>query len=321
MSPQPADAAPKHPIGVVAQRTGLTQDVIRVWERRYGAVQPGRGPGGHRLYADRDIQRLQLLEAATRGGRNISHVAPLTLEELSALVEQDAAALRVREPSPPDEQADHFVRFALELTRALDAPQLDETLRRAEAILGVTAFLEHVAVPVLRRVGDDWHAGKLTAAHEHLASAVVHDIVADTMRTLAPGNGAARLVVATPAGERHVIGALLAAVAAGVEGWSVIYLGADLPADDIAGAARSGGAQAVALSIVYLDDRERVIDELRQLRARLPADVLIIAGGAGARALEKPLASAGVRVLGTLGDLTAELRRSRVTPVRSREPG
>ncbi|HSA57616.1 MAG TPA: MerR family transcriptional regulator [Gemmatimonadaceae bacterium] len=305
-----ADSIPKHPIGVVAQRTGLSQDVIRVWERRYGAVQPGRGSGGHRLYADRDIERLRLLNAATRAGRSISQVAHLPLEALSALVEQDAAAQRVHEPSPPAPEAELFVDSALDHARALDGQQLDEMLRRAAALLGISTFVEHVAVPILRRVGDEWHAGRLTPAHEHLASTVVHDIVADTMRAFVPGNGAARLVVATPAGERHVIGATLAGVTAALEGWSVIYLGADLPAADVAAAALSGGAHAVAISIVYVDDRQRVIEELRTIRDRLPAGVPIIAGGAGARVLERQLVSSGVRVVGSLAELTAELRRA-----------
>ena len=68
---------PRHPIQVVARRTGLSADVIRVWERRYGVVTPQRQPGGRRVYSDSDIQRLTLLQRATGAGRRISEVAPL----------------------------------------------------------------------------------------------------------------------------------------------------------------------------------------------------------------------------------------------------
>ena len=71
--PPPTDAA-RHPIAVVAERTGLSIDVLRVWERRYSAVLPGRGPGGQRLYADADVERLRLLDAAVQGGRRIGAV-------------------------------------------------------------------------------------------------------------------------------------------------------------------------------------------------------------------------------------------------------
>ena len=80
---------PRHPIGVVSQRTGLPQDVLRAWERRYAAVVPQRTPTGRRLYTDLDIQRLRLLRDAVAGGRRISDVANLGVAELEALVGED----------------------------------------------------------------------------------------------------------------------------------------------------------------------------------------------------------------------------------------
>ncbi|MEP6550304.1 MAG: MerR family transcriptional regulator, partial [Gemmatimonadales bacterium] len=81
----------QHPIAVVAERTGLTQDVLRVWERRYGAVKPTRGSNGQRLYTDADVHRLRDLHAATIAGRNIGQVAKLSDKALSAIVQGDAA--------------------------------------------------------------------------------------------------------------------------------------------------------------------------------------------------------------------------------------
>src|SRR6476661_3084343 len=88
----PDPAAARHPIAVVAERTGLSQDVLRVWERRYGVVTPKRGPGGQRLYSDADVERLALLHAATRAGRGIGQVAGLTTHAIAALVDEDSAA-------------------------------------------------------------------------------------------------------------------------------------------------------------------------------------------------------------------------------------
>src|SRR6202035_4511197 len=84
----------RHPIGVVAERTGLTPDVLRVWERRYRAVEPTRTEGGQRLYSDADIERLRLMYLATGAGRGISQVARLDTEELTRLVREDAEARR-----------------------------------------------------------------------------------------------------------------------------------------------------------------------------------------------------------------------------------
>lgn len=301
----------RHPIAVVADRTGLSQDVLRVWERRYAAVTPERGPGGQRVYTDADIERLGLLAAATRGGRSISQVARLTTDEVAALVGEDLAARERLAPPPfrvPD--AGDVVDAALAFVRSLDATQLDQALRRTAARVGATVFLESVAAPLLRRVGDEWHAGRLTPAQEHLASGVLQGIVAETMRAFAEQPGAPAVLVTTPSGDRHAIGAALVGAAAAVEGWNVVYLGADLPAADIAVAADSSGVRVVAVSIVYVEDRGRVLREMRALKERLPEGVVLLAGGAGARVLAAELEALGVRVETSIPGLVAELRRA-----------
>ena len=299
----------RHPIAVVAERTGLSQDVLRVWERRYGAVEPARGPGGQRRYTDADIERLTMLHAVTAAGRSIGQVATLPLDALSALAEEDRVA-RGRRALPPTASidADGIITNALAFARALDGARLEEGLRRALAVMGVSAFLDSVAAPLLRRAGDEWHAGRLSPSQEHLLSSVLHDIILATMRSFTADDSAPRIVVATLAGERHVIGAALAAATAAMEGWRVIYLGADLPAGEIASAARSAGARAVAVSVVYVVDRQRVLDQLRALRSHLPADVSIIAGGAGAESLAPDLARMGARTASSLGGWLVELR-------------
>ena len=299
-----------HPIAVVAERTGLTQDVLRVWERRYDAVHPIRGPGGQRYYSDADLERLALLRAATRAGRSIGQVARLSTEAIAALVADDEAA-RARRALAPTAMPDAVdtVEAALILARSLDAQALDETLRRAVAVLGASPFIETVAAPLLRRVGDEWHAGRLSPAPEHLVSSILHDIVAGTMRSFAPRPGAPRILIATPAGDRHAIGAALVGAAAAVEGWNVVYLGPDLPARDIADAASAAGARVVALSLVYVDDPARVLGELRALRSTLPPAVWIIAGGAGTRALAAELSAMGVVVEASIPGLVTQLRR------------
>jgi DNA-binding transcriptional MerR regulator/methylmalonyl-CoA mutase cobalamin-binding subunit len=310
---EPADArrtTPRHPIAVVAQRTGLSQDVLRVWERRYRAVAPTRGPGGQRLYSDADIERLALLHAATRGGRSISAVAGLADVALAKLVDEDLAARERRAVSPDagDEKRDP-VGEALFLARALDTAALEDTLRRAVAMMGVAAFIESVAAPLLRRVGSEWHAGRLSMAHEHMVSSLLHDIVAERMRAFGKRAGAPLLVVGTLSGERHAIGAVLAGAAAAVEGWNVLHLGADLPAAAIAEAARSSGARVVAVSIVFVEDRETLLEELRTLRAMLPATVTLVAGGGGTAGIAGELSAIGVRVETSVNGLVGELRR------------
>jgi MerR family transcriptional regulator, light-induced transcriptional regulator len=311
--PSPPSTQQRHPIAVVAQRTGLSQDVLRVWERRYRAVTPARSQTGVRLYSDADIERLILLRAATRGGRGIGQVAKLSIRALDALVAEDEAAREKKGivigagPDPDD-----VVSASLALARLLDAPALDDTLRRAAVIMGMPVFLESVAAPLLRKVGDEWHAGRLSPAHEHLVTASLHEIIVTLMRAFSHRPGAPTVLVTTSAGERHVIGAVLVGAAAALEGWNVLYLGANLPAGEIASAARSAGVRVVAVSIIYVESAGRVRDEMRALRDQLPADVPLIAGGAGALTVEKELAAMNVRVKSSIAGFLSELRRDTI---------
>ncbi|MHB1313690.1 MAG: MerR family transcriptional regulator [Gemmatimonadaceae bacterium] len=295
---------------MVAERTGLSRDVLRVWERRYAAVEPTRTPGGQRLYSNEQIDRFRLLAAATKHGRNISLVAGLGTDALERLVAEDEAERPA--PLPESGEASHveLVRAVLELTRALDGSALDRELRRTMARHGLPVFLEAVVPTLMYRVGEEWRAGRLTIAHEHLASAAVLAIILEAMRAVPESSGAPRLLVATPAGERHAIGAALAAAAAALDGWSIVYLGVDVPAADIVAAAAASNASAVALSIVHTDDPDAAIRELHAVRASLAAHVPVIVGGATAVHLAGRLTEPGLMVCGSL----AEMRR--VLPCR-----
>jgi MerR family transcriptional regulator, light-induced transcriptional regulator len=300
----------RHPIGVVAERTGLSQEVLRVWERRYGAVRPIRAEGGQRLYTDEDVERLRLLRRATQGGRNIGGVAGLPMAELTRLVREDEEAGTRRSGNgagaalvPVD------LEPALARVRALDGDALEAQLRRMAAVLGAAHFLEQVVAPFMRRVGEEWHGGRISPAHEHLATAAVQRVVMGVLGSLGESEDAPVFVAAAPSGERHEIGALLAAAAAASEGWRVVYLGADLPAEDIAAAAVSTGARAVGVSVVFAEDRQNVAAEIRSLRERLPASVPLLVGGMASAALARDTGDADVIYITDLEALRASLRR------------
>src|SRR5688500_6713530 len=130
----------RHPIGVVAERTGLSPDLLRVWELRYRAVEPSRAADGQRLYSDDDVERLRLLRLGTLAGRSIRQVAQLPTEALTQLVREDEAARQRaarREERALPASVGEDVERALALARAVDAPGLESLLRRSAAALGV----------------------------------------------------------------------------------------------------------------------------------------------------------------------------------------
>jgi len=298
-----------HPIAVVAERTGLSRDVLRVWERRYGAVAPTRTAGGQRLYSDDDVSRFRLLAEATRHGRSIRHVARLSTDALAALVATDAAERPAGESLHGATALDSVIAEALRHVRQLDGSSLDRVLRRALARHGLPAFLEELVPGLMHRIGDEWAASEITIAHEHAASAAVLAILFEAMRGLPEAPSARRLLVATPAGEYHGVGAALAATAAALDGWIIVYLGVDVPSAVLASAAAATEARAILLSVVHTEDPDLLLRNLRAVRTDVPAGVPIVVGGAAARDAAALLAGEGLIVCDTFADMRDALAR------------
>jgi len=313
MSTEPTGQEPRHPIRVVSERTGLSPDVLRAWEKRYGAVAPPRREGaGQRLYSDADVARLRLLRRVTSAGRSIGQVAALTDGALERLALEDDAH-RPPAATPVAQGDGHaagaFVERAFALVRELDGAGLETLLRRALVVLGADTFVDDVAVPFLRRLGEAWEAGALGVAHEHMASAVLRRVLGLVSDAAATSPTAHTVVVATPAGQVHELGAMLAAAAAASAGWRVVYLGADLPAGEIAAAVASTHAAAVAVSAILPRDPAALEREMRALRRDLPSGVEVIAGGEGARALLPVLNETGIRFIADFAAFRAALAR------------
>ena len=295
-------------IKVVARRTGLSAHVIRIWEKRYGAVEPERTGTNRRLYSDEQIERLSLLRDITQNGHSIGHVAKLPTEKLRELSKEshgtNGRAPRALTASPA---APTFLDECVAAVQSLDARALEETLKRAATELGAQGLLQRVVAPLVQTLGDLWREGTITAAHEHFASGVIRIFLGQAAKPFAGTDSAPVLVVTTPAGQIHELGALLVGAAAANVGWHVTYLGASLPAAEIAGAARQKRARAVALSLVYPEDDHRLDGELTRLHESLPPEVTLLVGGRAMPAYHDVLEKIGATQIADLTDLCATL--------------
>ena len=303
---QPAPDRTRYPLRAVVRRTGLSADVLRAWERRYGAVRPTRSAGGQRLYSADDVERLVLLQRATAAGNSIGEIARLDRDALDALLdrtERDGAA-----PTPA--AVERLVRDALAAADALDPMALESALKRGALLLGSEVFVDDALPRFLRAVGDRWHRGSLTPAHEHLATQVVRRVLTWLSAAYESQPDSPTIVIATPAEELHELGAMLVAAVAAGEGWKAVYLGPSLPAADIATAAAQVGASVVALSVVHTDG-DATVRELRAARSLLPASALLVLGGMAAARLERSLGDKELRVLEDLLALRILLRERR----------
>ncbi|MBN8247040.1 MAG: MerR family transcriptional regulator [Verrucomicrobia bacterium] len=302
----------RHSIRVVALRTGLSPHVIRVWEKRYGTVHPDRTGGNQRVYSESDVQRLTLLRQATEAGHPIRNVTHLPEDQLRALLNStpraSAEPTRLRIPElAPARSAPDLIAAAHEAVFRLDGARLEQVLEEGAVSLGQGALLAQVVAPLVQRIGDDWQEGRLKVAHEHLASAVIRTFLANASRPMALHAAAPVILATTPAGQIHEIGAALAAAVAGNQGWRVVYLGASLPAEEIAAAAGHRDARVVALSIVHPADDPALPGELRRLRRLLPPGCRLVAGGRAVSGYREALGEAHATVCETLGEFSAAL--------------
>jgi DNA-binding transcriptional MerR regulator/methylmalonyl-CoA mutase cobalamin-binding subunit len=301
----------------VVRRTGLTPHVIRVWERRYGAVRPRRTATNRRSYTDEEVRRLILLKKVVDAGHSIGQVASLPGEELAELLEDNSAPEgrhgETMMGAPGDSTAAGLLEGSLKAAQALDSRMLESVLRRGVLALSRPVLLQHLILPLLRAVGEGWHEGDLRVAHEHMASGVIRTLLGELLLNSAASPSAPDAVFATPAGQLHELGALAAAVMAASDGWKVTYLGADLPAEEIAAAALHNRSRAVCLSITYPADDAALASELTRLRGYLPKNVGLAVGGAAAGSYRSTLGAIGAASLEDMGSLRpflASLRES-----------
>lgn len=296
------DSSALHPIRAVSRLTGIGIDTLRAWERRHGAVTPVRDDRG-RMYTDADIARLRLLRGAVDRGHSIGRLAGLADAELRRLAATAGAAPAVAPQRTPLDTA----ALAVALQK-YDATVIDQQISRLAAVLPPLELLRDVLMPVLAQVGDEWHRGTARVAHEHLMSSTLRNILGSFLRLYARAEVSMRLLFATPAGERHEIGTLGAAMLAASAGLGVAYLGPDLPAREIVESVGPAGAQVLVLGLTTTSAAKAREGELRTIVRDLPREVELWAGGRGA-VRHAPLISPRGLVLRDYGAYQQELAR------------
>lgn len=268
----------KYRVGMMAKMTGLSTHTLRMWEKRHAAVVPERTEAGGRLYTDAHVERLRLLRTLVEAGHSIGGIANLDDLDLRKM----AAAFPVSEATTQAvQQLPELRGRLLALIEGLRVEEAEALLSRAALGAEPVEFLKHLVGPTLVEVGARWERGDLRIAHEHACSAVMRGLLFSLMRLYPSSDRRRRAVVATPAKEDHELGALMAAILAAMHGWSVIYLGPDLPAEEIGYAVADTQAELLMLSITNLSESDTQA-ELAAIERSVPDPVRIIVGGRAA---------------------------------------
>ena len=244
------------PLRSVVARTGLNPETIRAWERRYGAVQPIRTEGGTRKFSEEDVTRLLCLKALRERGFGLQALAQLPTSELVAMSRAGQESAPRLRPAPPPLSPEH--QAYLQAIERLDAPAALEHLKRLTDGVGNLQLILGVTTPIMWEVGRRWSEGTLGVAHEHLVSAQLKQILIGRLEQIPAPQGAPRLMFTTPAGQLHEFGILAGSVLAKEAGFDVLYLGPNLPAEDIIWSVAQSQADVLVLSVVRRMDEEQM---------------------------------------------------------------
>ena len=273
-------------IGELSKRAGVSPELLRAWERRYGLLRPTRSAGGLRLYTSGDLERVHLMRQHLADGLAAAEAAAVAL---GTVVAEEAAPPALSPAALREELAEALDRF--------DEPRAQALLDRLLAVATVDMLLSEVVLPYLRELGERWARGDASVAQEHFASGVLRGRLLGIARGWGLGVGPAAVLACLP-GEQHDLGLIAFGLALHTRGWRIVYLGPDAPIETVEEVSRRLQPSLVVLTAVTSERVQPVVEPLRQLADR---HRLALGGGAvGNGALE----SDGVLML--TGDLIAD---------------
>jgi MerR family transcriptional regulator, light-induced transcriptional regulator len=263
-------------IGELSRRLGVSDHVLRAWERRYGLLRPVRSAGGFRLYSEADLDRVRRMQAHLAQGLSAAQAA-------RAAIDDDRAGRTAPDTSEVDHRdgladAAHALRLALD---QFDEPAAHALLDRLLSTLTVETVLRDVVLPYLHELGERWERGAVSVAQEHFASNVVRGRLASLGRGWGHGHGP-RAVLACVPGELHDIALLAFGIVLNRNGWRIGYFGASTPLDDLVTMAGTEHTDLVVLTATTPERFEGLAESLTLLGSAAP---LAIAGAGATRAL------------------------------------
>ena len=290
-------------IAAVERDTGLSKDVLRMWERRYGFPDPQRDANGERAYPSSQVDRLRLIKRLMDQGHRPGKLMSASDEELGALTPR-----RTKPPRDVLDSAPSELDGLLDLIKNHDVAGYQQAMQQRLARQGMQRFVQDSIAPLTRLVGDAWEEGQFEVFEEHLFTELTKRLLRQAIATLPGNQRTPRVLLTTVPDEPHVIGLLMVEALFALEGAECIPLGTQMPLLEIARAAGAHRADIVALSFSTAFPQRQIPGLLQQLRMVLPATISLWVGGGGAARLAK---IDGVRLLGSLDEAISAITQWR----------
>jgi MerR family transcriptional regulator, light-induced transcriptional regulator len=255
-------------IGELSRRVGVSPELLRAWELRYGLLQPSRSPGGFRLYSSADEERIKRMRALQTQGLSAAEAARLALESTAAAETPAGDGEGALDRDPLAQALDRF-----------DEPAAQEAFDSALSAVSIASLLRDLVIPYLHDLGERWEAGTASVAQEHFASNFLRGRLLGLARGWGQGGGPLAILACAPV-ELHDLPLIAFGLALRAHGWRIAFLGPDTPLGTVADAAAKLEPKLVVVSATTPQRLTRVREELCALARSAP----LALAGAGAKA-------------------------------------
>jgi DNA-binding transcriptional MerR regulator/methylmalonyl-CoA mutase cobalamin-binding subunit len=289
-------------ITAVEREVGLSKDVLRVWERRYGFPTPHRDANGERVYSPEQVDRLRAIKRLIDQGHRPGRLLTATAKDLRAL----SSPRKTTAPAASEDGLGELIEL-IELIEQHDPEAYTRAMLQRLARQGLQRFVQDTVAPLATLVGLAWEEGRLQVFEEHLFTELTERVLRQAIATV-PAGGRPRILLTSLPQEQHGMGLLMAEATLSLEGARCISLGTQTPVLDIVRAAAAHRADVVALSFSAAFPKRQVPDLLQQLRTALPRRTALWAGGSG---MSRIPSQDGVLAMVSLQDAVAALAQWR----------
>jgi len=277
-------------IKAVTQLTGLNENTLRAWERRYNALDPQRDKDGRRVYNQKDIEKLNLLSKLVQQGHLIGNIATLSIQELKTIYEGLSTLIDTKEPeadlAASQIEQKHLNKIINSLKK-FDLSQIQSSLQNARFELSPKAIINGLVLPLMREVGSLVAESKLRISQEHLLSSLLRDHLGQLYQSLSPYDyqdktKAKRIILTTREGDLHEFGILVAAILCRINGHETYYLGPNMPSEDLAEACSDFKIDLLILGLAAIPKQKEIVTTdqfLKDLDQLTPKKVKFLCGG------------------------------------------
>lgn len=263
------------PIQAVERETGVSKELLRMWERRYSFPNPDRDEQGDRIYSQEQINKLRLLRRLIDNGFRPGKIVGLPIPELENLLRSRYSSTLAAAPEIETE--------LLATLKSGDVHQVRDYLSHQLIRMGLQAFILEFLQFATPIVGDAWMRGLIEIHEEHSYTEQVQNLIRNAIAGLRPTVSPPRVMITTPPDEGHSLGVLMVEALLRLDSVDALSLGPMMPVREIVQSVQKNQADIVALSFSASFPSGKAVEFLEEIRFRLPMTIDVWAGGSALR--------------------------------------